>query len=80
MPLDKAGLLNALIFDVALPEITNAIRKHREATGEMPTDDQVKALLQADMDRIVTTGDSYLAKHGFHADVSGSVVTGSLGD
>lgn len=62
--IDTKGLVSTLIFDVALPEITAAIRRRHAQTGEIPTDDEVKAELRADADKVIATGTAWLHQHG----------------
>jgi hypothetical protein len=61
MPL--AGLLAPIITQILIPEIAAVIRAHHNATGNMPTDAQVIAALNADADRYIALGQAWLDTH-----------------
>lgn len=55
-------LLAILVKNVVLPEVLVAIRAHQNATGQMPTDEQVIAALNTDADRYISIGQAFLAQ------------------
>lgn len=57
------NLLAALITQVLVPEIATAIRAHRNATGNMPTDAEVIAALGIDAEKGIAIGTAWLAAH-----------------
>lgn len=61
----KTGaLVVSLLQNVVLPEIFAIFRAHHNATGQMPTDEQVLAALQLDADRVINVGEAFLAAKG----------------
>jgi DNA-directed RNA polymerase specialized sigma subunit len=54
-------LIAMLIQNVIIPEVATAIRAHHNATGNMPTDEQVIAALNMDADRYIQAGEAWLA-------------------
>lgn len=57
------ALIIALIQQIILPEVLVAIRAHRNATGQDPTDAQILAALQIDATKGITIGQAWLAAH-----------------
>lgn len=58
------ALLQAILTEILVPEIAAVIRAHHNATGAMPTDDQVIAALGTDADRYLALGTAFLAAKG----------------
>ncbi len=56
-------LLKALLQQVVVPEIVTAIRAHHNATGTLPTTEQVLAALGADTAAGIAIGEAWLAAH-----------------
>ncbi len=54
-------LVGILVKDILLPEIAAIVRAHHNATGNMPTDQQVLDALQLDANTIIDRGQRYLA-------------------
>ena len=55
------ALIAVLVKDILLPEVTAVIRAHSNATGTMPTDQQILDALQLDANTIIDRGQRYLA-------------------
>jgi hypothetical protein len=53
-------LIAILIKDIAIPEILAIIRAHKNATGKMPTDAEVIAALDLDVERFTQIGQNFL--------------------
>lgn len=56
-------LIFAILQQVIIPEIVVAVRSHFNATGNLPTDEQVIAALNLHADRVVAIGEAWLASH-----------------
>ena len=56
-------LLAALLTQVVIPEIAAIVRAHHNATGNLPTDDQILAALGTDADKGIAIGSAWLAAH-----------------
>lgn len=63
MDKQTSSLITALITQVAVPEILAFVREHHGQTGELPTNEQVIAKMNADADGVIQTGDAWLAAH-----------------
>lgn len=55
------ALILAILQNVVIPEVVVAIRSHYNATGQLPTDEQVLAALHLNADRVVAIGEAWLA-------------------
>lgn len=56
-------LLKILLEQLLIPEIAVAIRAHYNATGKMPTDQQVMDALALDADAILAKGKAWQDAH-----------------
>jgi len=57
-------MLDAILKNIILPEVTRLIREHFAATGELLTDEQVFERLQAHADDVVAKGEAFLKSKG----------------
>jgi hypothetical protein len=57
------ALIAALLTQVVIPEIAAVIRAHHNATGNMPTDEQILAALGKDADANIAVGQAWLNAH-----------------
>jgi len=53
-------LLQAVITQVAIPEIMALIRAHHAQTGQLPTDAEVIAKFNLDVDEAIAKGEAFL--------------------
>ena len=53
-----------LLLNTVVPLVATAIRAHRNATGQMPTDAEVMAALQIDADKFISEGEAFLREKG----------------
>lgn len=56
------ALLLTIARDVLLPEITDIIRRRLEGGGTLPTDDEIRAELEARAARIKQRSNDYIAQ------------------
>ncbi len=53
-----------LLLNTVVPLVATAIRAHKNATGNMPTDAEVMAALDIDADKFIAEGEAFLKSKG----------------
>lgn len=54
------ALLAAILQQSVVPELLNLIRQHHATTGELPTDEEVIAKFNVDVDAAIAKGEAFL--------------------
>jgi hypothetical protein len=76
----RSAVVSSLITEVAVPEILSFVRRRHEETGALPSEEDVRAHLEADANAVIARGEVFLREHALKAgvvtDVAGNVVGG----
>ncbi len=57
------GTLSVSLINAAIPIIAGIIRDHQVAHGTTPTDEEIAATFNANVDRFLAEGQAWLASH-----------------
>lgn len=56
-------LIAILVNNILVPEIVGIIRRHHASTGEVPTEEEIKAQMNVKADALIAQADAWLAAH-----------------
>lgn len=80
----KSAVISSVITEVVVPELVAFIRRRHQETGQVPSDADIKAHVDAMADRIIAAGERFLEAHAapsMHRSAAElGVYTGSTGD